>query len=115
VASDGADGTGLCVASCCTACCVTEALLPVFVEITAINRQLSMNAAARTVVALARKLAAPRPPNTVEVKPPPAMPASEPPFELCSRMDTTSSTEMIICNAIRIPYSMTLLRWVESA
>jgi hypothetical protein len=30
-------------------------------------------------------------------------------------MDTTSSTEMIICNAIRIPYSMTLLRWVESA
>ncbi len=96
-------GTGLTGASCDTACWVTDALLVRAVESTAMPRQFNMNNAANTVVALERKLAAPRPPNTDDDIAPPAIPARPPPFELCSKMTTTINTEMIICNAMRIP------------
>ena len=54
-----------------------------------------MNAAPKPVVAFKRKVAAPRPPKTVESAPPPKAlpPARPPPFAACMSTIRTSTTQ----------------------
>jgi hypothetical protein len=64
--------------------------------------QLKKNAIAKTVVALAKKVAAPLPPKTAPVIPePPNAPAKPSPFADCIKTTMIKHMQMITCNMVK--------------
>jgi hypothetical protein len=64
--------------------------------------QLKKNAIAKTVVALAKKVAAPLPPKTAPVIPePPNAPAKPSPFADCIKTTMIKQMQIITCNMVK--------------
>jgi hypothetical protein len=64
-------------------------------------RQLTKKAIANTVVALDRKVAAPRPPKTAPVTPePPKAPANPSPLADCINTDIIKAMQIITCRMV---------------
>jgi hypothetical protein len=66
---------------------------------------VSMNMMAHQVVALERKVAAPRGPNAVWLPAPPKAPARSAASPLCSMITTIKSAQMMMCNVTSIKYT----------
>jgi hypothetical protein len=109
-ADAGAVGVGAAGAGCFDVfenCCNTELPVEATVEFWCMVKAMdvSMNMMAHHVVALERKVAAPRGPKAVWLPAPPKAPAKSAASPLCSMMTTINSPQMITCKVTSTKYT----------